>query len=149
MDYATIITLPPTITPNLTLDMWTSAIPTNSEETFTNIKTNIDLIEAIRLTELKLNIISPELQSFDFIKSIEIYINAEGIEEKKIAWHDSVPQTGLSSIIMVTSEEDFKEYIDKDEYKLRCHIITYELVLANTNIEIKNTFFVDAILSEI
>ena len=144
MDYTSNITVQSTFITDIPFDVWTPNIPTNSEETFTNNETRTDLIERIVLTEMSMNITSPESQSFDFLKSIEIYISAEGVEEKKIAWNVDIPQTGLGSIDMETSEDDLKEYITKDEYTLRSHTVTRQLISSNTDIEIKNTFFVDA-----
>ena len=144
MDYTSNITVQSTFIIDIPFDVWTPNIRTNSEETFTNNETRTNLIDRIVLTEMSMNITSPESQSFDFLKSIEIYINAEGVEEKKIAWNVDVPQTGLSSIDMETSEDDLKEYITKDEYTLRSHTVTRQLISSSTDIEINNTFFVDA-----
>ncbi len=144
MDYTSNITVQSTFVIDIPFNVWTPNITTNSEETFANNETRTDLIEKIILTELRMSIISPESQSFDFLKSIEIYISAEGVEEKKIAWHDNVPQTDLSYIDLETSEDDLKEYITKDEYSLRSQTVTRQLISSSTDIEIKNTFFVDA-----
>ena len=85
MDYTSNITVESTFFIDIPFDIWTPDIPTNSEETFQNNNTRTDLIEEITLTEMKMNITSPASQSFDFLKSIEIYISAEGIEEKRIS----------------------------------------------------------------
>ena len=62
--------------------------------------------------------------------------NASKTKEKKIAWFDDIPQIGLSSIKLETSEDDLTEYITKDEYKLRSHTVTRQLISSNTDIEI-------------
>ena len=144
MDYTSNITVESTFFIDIPFDVWTPDIPTNSEEAFQNNDTHTDLIEEITLTEMKMNITSPTSQSFDFLKSIEIYISAEGIEEKKIAWYDDIPQTGLLTISLETADDNLEEYIKKDEYKLRSRTVTRQLISVSTEIEILNTFFVDA-----
>ena len=144
MDYTSNITVESTFFIDIPFDVWTPDIPTNSEETFQNNDTRTDLIEEITLTEMKMNITSPESQSFDFLKSIEIYISADGVEEKKIAWYDDIPQSGLLTISLETADDNLEEYIKKDEYKLRSRTVTRQLISVSTEIEISNTFFVDA-----
>ena len=144
MDYTSAITIESSINIDIPFDVWTPEISTNSEETFQNKNTRTDLIEEIILTEMDMNTTSPEFQSFDFLKSVEVYIIAEGVEELKIAWYDDIPQTGLLTISLQTTDDNLEEYINKDKYRLRSRIVTRQLISASIEIEISNTFFVDA-----
>ncbi len=144
MDFTSNITIDPTFFIDIPIDIWTPDIPTNSETTFENNDTRTDLIEKIILTQMNLSITSPDTQSFDFLKTIEIYIDADGLEEKRIAWLLDIPQTGLKTINLDITEDDLKDYIKKDEYKLRTHTVTRQLISKSTDIEIKSSFFVDA-----
>jgi len=144
MDFTSSITIDPTFIIDIPIDVWTPDIPTNSETTFENNDTRTDLIEQINLTQMNMTIISTDTQSFDFLKTIEIYINADGVEEKKIAWLLDIPQTGLKTINLEITDDDLKDYIKKDEYKLRTHTVTRQLISKSTDIEIKSSFFVDA-----
>jgi hypothetical protein len=144
MNYSDEITIPATLGIDLPIDIWTPDIPTNSSSTFESNNTHKDLIQQIILKKMILTITSPEESTWDFLKEIEIYISAEGLEKKKIAWMDEIPQTGLKSIDLTVSTEDLKEYIKKDEYKLETKTVTRQLVSHDTKVEIKSTFFVDA-----
>lgn len=144
MDYTSNITVESTIFIDVPLDIWTPDISTNSQTTFENNNTQTNLIEEIILTQMNMNITSPNSQTFDFLKTIEVYIDADGLDEKKIAWLLDIPQTGLKKIILDISEDDLKDYIKKDEYKLRSHTVTRQLISKSTGIEIKSSFFVDA-----
>lgn len=144
MDFTSNITVESTFIIDVPFDVWTPNISTFSDEVFKKNNTNSNMVEEIVLKEMKMNITSPESQSFDFLKSIEIYISAEGFEEEKIAWHNDIPQTGLSSINLETSDDDLKEYIKKDGYKLRTRVVTRQVISESTDIEIISTFFVDA-----
>ena len=136
IDYTSNVTIP--------IDVWTPYIPTNSDEIFGNNNTSSGLIEEIILTEMKMNITSPSSQSFDFLKSIEIYIIANNLSEVKIAWKENIPQTGLSSIDLETSEDDLQEFIEQEVYKLRCRAVIREQISDTVQLEIFSTFFVDA-----
>lgn len=145
-DYNNDIIIPPNNLVGIPIDITTPYIPTNSDETFSKNNTSSNLIEEITLSEMEMKIISPSSQSFDFLKSINIFIIADSISEVKIAWYDDIPQTGLSSINMETSNDDLQEFIKKDKFKLHFQIILREQVSDSTEIEILSTFFVDAIL---
>ncbi len=144
MNYEEEITIPATLGIDLPIDIWTPNIPTNSTSTFESNNTHKDLIEQIILKKMNLTITSPESSTWDFLKKIEIYISAEGLEEKKIAWLDNIPKSGLKSIDLNVSGEDLQEYIKKDEYKLETKTVTRELISHDTKVTIKSTFFVDA-----
>ncbi len=137
-------TIPATLGINLPIDIWTPDIPTNSESEFESNNTAKDLIEHITLKSLKIDITSPESATFDFLKNIEIYISAEGLDEKKIAWLNDIPKTGLRTIDLETSSDDLQEYIKKDKYKLRTKTVTRELISQDTDIKIHAVFWVDA-----
>jgi len=144
MDYTSDITISSSFFVDIPFDIWTPDIPTNSTTTFENNDTRTDLIEEITLTNMSMTITSPATQTFDFLKTIEIYINAEGVDEKKIAWIENIPQTGLTKITLTTVDDDLKDYIKKDEYKLRSRTVTRQMISKSTDIEIKSSFFVDA-----
>lgn len=146
INYKTNVTIPPSDFVGIPFDVITPYIPTNSDEIFGNNNTSSGLIEEIILTSMTINITSPSSQSFDFLKSIKIYIIANNLIEVKIAWYDDIPQTGLSSIIMETGNDDLKEFIKKDEFKLRFQTVIRQQISDSTEIEILSTFFVDALL---
>jgi len=144
MDYKEEITIPATLGINLPIDIWTPDIPTNSTSTFESNNTHKDLIEQIILKKMEMTIKDPASSTWDFLKKIEIYIEADGLAEKKIAWMEDIPQTGLKSIELEVSSEDLKEYIKKDEYKLRTKTVTRQLISHDTKVEVSTRFFVDA-----
>ena len=60
----------------LPFDVLTPDIETNSDSEFEVNDTRKDLIEEIKLTELKFKIISPDDTDFSFFESLEVYISA-------------------------------------------------------------------------
>ena len=143
MNFDSEITIPATFGINIPVDIWTPDIPTNSTTTFESNNTTKDLIEQIVLKKMEMTI-KTEGASWDFLKSIEIYISANGVEEIMIAWLNDIPQNGLTKIDLNTSSQDLKEYIKADSYKLRTKTITRQIISKDTDVKIRSTFFVDA-----
>ncbi len=144
IDYTNDVTIPPIIYVGTPYDVWTPYMPTNSDELFSNNNTSSGLIEEILLTEMKMIVTSPASQSFDFLKSIDIYMSSDSITETKIAWNNDIPQTGLSTVELETTDDDLQVLIKTEEYKLRCRLIVRDEISDSTVIEILSTFFVDA-----
>ncbi len=143
MDFDSEMTIPATFGVNIPIDVWTPDIPTNSTSTFESNNTHKDLIEQIILKKMSMTI-KTDGASWDFLKSIEIYISADGVDETLIAWLNDIPQTGLKTITLETSNDDLKAYIKADSYKLRTKTVTRQIISKDTDVEIKSTFFVDA-----
>ena len=101
-------------------------------------------MEDIKVKELKMKITAPEGQTFDFLKSIKIFIKAEGLEEKMIAWKTDMTDDGSTTITLETSDENLKDYILKDSFQLRTETVTDQLITKDTHIDINAVFWVDA-----
>ena len=143
INYDSETTIPATLYIDIPINVWTPNIPTNSTETFESNNTHKDLIEEIILTKMEMTI-TTEGASWDFMKSIEIYISADGVDETKIAWLYDIPQTGLKRITLKTSTSDLKAYIKMDYYKLRTKTVTRQIISKETDVLINSSFFVDA-----
>lgn len=93
-------------------------VPTNSEETFKNNKTRAELVKDVTLNKLTLTIPEEEGADFDFLKSIEIYIEADGLDEVKVAYLEEVP-TNVSSLELDLTNTKLDAYLKKDSYTIR------------------------------
>ena len=144
MDYVSYATIPSTIGINLPINIYTPDIETNVEQTLEFNDTRKDLIEEILLEKLSIGITSLANKNFDFLKSISIYIEGEGLPEIKMAWKDNISDNVGNYLILETTSTDLKEYIKLSQFKLRVNSITDKLVLSEYDLEIKSTFFVDA-----
>lgn len=144
MDYDTEVTVPSSTGISLPFNIFTPDITTNSEATFEVNDTRKDLIQEISVTQLNLALSSPPGGSFSFLKSISIYLSADGLNEIKIAWKDPVPDAPGSAITLNVTTSDLKEYIKKDAFKLRVNTVTDELLATDHKINIHSAFHVDA-----
>lgn len=129
---------------DLPFNIITPEISSNSESTFESNNTNKDLIEYIELTSMVLEITSPSDGNFDFLNSINIYIDADGLSETRIAWKENIPPNSGNVLALDTAGTDLKEYIKKDVFSLRLETVTDELITSDHHINVKSEFFVDA-----
>lgn len=144
MDFNNEIVIPSSTGISLPINLLTPELETNSESTFEVNDTRKDLIEEIRLTSLILTLNAPDNADFSFLESISVYMNAQDLPEVEIAWEDDVPDNAGNQISLNVSNEDFKEYIKKDEFSLRVNTITDEILTSDHQIDISSNFFIDA-----
>ncbi len=126
-----------------TLSIPTPPISTNSETQFEVNKTAKNLIEEIKLKKLSLTISAPEDGNFDFINSIDLYINAEGMDETKIASATDIPK-GSKEINLTVNDVDLTPYITGNEISFKATTVTGEIVTQNIDIDLHSVFHVDA-----
>ncbi|HKL37590.1 MAG TPA: hypothetical protein VJ876_01760 [Bacteroidales bacterium] len=144
MDYTTSFTIPGTIGMDVPFDLHTPEIQTNSEEKFSGQDTRKDLVEEIVLQEMNLSIQSPSDGDFSFLNGLTIYLSAEGMEEIKVAWKDSIPENPGSTLQLETATADLKDYIFKDQFQLRLQSRTDEIIDQDHEVRVESVFFVDA-----
>jgi len=129
---------------NTPFNFYTPAVKTNSESELEVNDSRKDLVEDIKVKELKMTIKAPEGQTFDFLKSIKIFIKAEGLEEKMIAWKTDMTDDGSTTITLETADDNLKDYILEDSFQLRTETVTDQLITQDTQIGINAVFWVDA-----
>ena len=144
MDYSSSLTTPSSTGIDLPINFYSPDIESDSESAFAINDTRKELVEEIRLTRLDLTVTSPSNGDFSFLESIEIYLSADSLPEIKIAWKDRVPGDAGKLLELETSGDDLKEYIKKDDFSLRLHTVTDEILTSDHEIEIYSLFFVDA-----
>ncbi len=144
MPYNQTVTIPATVGINLPINILTPEIETNSASTFALNNTAKDLVEEIKLTHLAVNQTSPAGDDFSYLKTVRIYISADGLAEQEIAWKENIPDTAGSFLLLDLSTTDLKEFIKKDKFTLRVNTITDELLTSDHQIEVQSVFFVDA-----
>lgn len=144
MSYAQTVVIPSSTGVNLPFNIFTPDMTTNSESTFEVNNTRKDLIQEIKLTKLDLLITSPSNGNFQFLKSVEIYISASGLQEVMIAKKDNIPSDIGNYINLDCLNSDLKEYIKKDQFKLRLNTVTDQIITSDYEIALNSKFLVDA-----
>ncbi len=144
VDYTSKVSYPPSSGINLPFDLFTPEITTNSQTEFSSRNTNKDLIDKITLKELKMTITSPSDQRFDFLSSVEVYIQATGLGELKIAEIANVPDNIGTVINLTVAENDIAPYIKKDKFTLRAKTVTDKSTSKQVNVDIYSKLEVKA-----
>ncbi len=129
---------------NLPFNVFTPDMETRSESQFAVNDTRKDLVEKILLTRLRLSLTSPNDSDLDFLKSIEIFIDADGLDERLIAWKNDIPMNVGKVIELDLGGTDLKEYIKKDEFNLRCNTVTRKVLTRDHELNVNSVFFFDA-----
>jgi hypothetical protein len=119
-------------------------VTTNSQQSFENNNTNINKVKDITLNTLDLAITSPSQTTFKSLKSIEIYISADGLEEKLIAHKNEIPTTIGSTLNLETTGEKLDNYVKKESYNLRTVTVVREATFSDVYINAKMVFKVTA-----
>ncbi|UKN01880.1 hypothetical protein K6119_19335 [Paracrocinitomix mangrovi] len=145
MEFDNSATIPSTIGINIPIDIITPTTTTNSESTFEVNDTRKDKIEQIILTDLDLTVTSPSNTDFSFLKSIALFINADGLNETQIASKSNIADT-TTVLVMETTGADLQEYIKKDQFNLRVNAETDELITQDHVINVHQIFWVDALV---
>lgn len=144
LTYDETVVVPSSMSVALPFDVATPDVETNSESQFSVNKTQTDLIEAISLKGLKLNLKSPQTGDFSFLEAIHVFIAAEGLPEKEIAWKANIPDTIGKELVLDVTQDDVMDYIKKDKFTLRVRVTTDELLTVDHEIGIRAVLHVDA-----
>ncbi len=104
----------------------------------------MDKNESVELTDLDLRNTSPTGEDFQFLNSVELYMNAEGLDEIKVAWKDDVPATIGDVLSLKTSSKDLTEYLEKEMVTFRLNTILNQGITQDYQIGIDITFLIDA-----
>ncbi len=144
IDYDEEVVIPSATGIDLPFNVATPDIATNSESKFSVNDTRKDLIQSIYLKSMTLNLTQPADGDFGFLKSIALYMKADGLDEIKIAWLDEIPADPGKVLELETSNADLQEYIKKDNFSLSASTVTDELITSDHHINIHSVFFVDA-----
>lgn len=129
---------------NLPFNLISPEMETNSESKFKSEDTRKDLIQEIKLTALRVVLNSPNDGDLKFLNEVEIFINADGLDEAKIAFKYNIPSTVGKELDLDVTGTDFKEYIKKDDFSLRLKAKTDEIISRDHQLTTFSTFFVDA-----
>jgi hypothetical protein len=142
------MTIPASALINLPFNIFTPDISSNSETAFEINDTRKDLIQKINLVKMTLTLKSPSSGNFNFLKDIELFINADGLNETKMAFKLDMSNSNLNEISLDVSSADLKEYIKKDKFSLRCYTTTDETISEDYQVNINYVLFVDAKLKK-
>lgn len=144
MDYNSSATIPSTTPVDLPFDVSTPDQTTNSSYEFEINDTRKENIEKITLDDLKITITDPEGETFSFLKDMSVYISADGIPEKLIAYKYDIDNSIGAELKCDETKEDLQAYIKAESFVIRLETVTDEVISQDIDVNIYTNFFVDA-----
>lgn len=122
------------------IDFTTPNIPTNSTQKFTENKTIQSLVDQILLTKYNVSVGTGNL---DFLKSLSIYIKADGMSETLVATKTNIP-TGLTTLAMDLQDVNIRDYIFKPNIQFRVAVVIDASTLSGQTLIMDQTVHVKA-----
>ncbi len=144
INYNTQAVFPANIPINMPLSITSPSIATNSSEIFQNNKTRSDLIQSVKLSQLTLNITSPQGQTFSFLQNVSIYISSDSLPEVEIASKQNIPANVGDTLTLDVTNVELQNYIKASEIKMRIAGTTDKLITTNVYVNVQARFFVQA-----
>jgi hypothetical protein len=71
-------------------------------------------LKSVELDTCSLLVVTPE-RNLNPFQSLEVWVQATGEAEKKIAWVENIPEN-VTSVVLSLSSDDIKSLLDKDQY---------------------------------
>ncbi len=147
LSYESSVTIPGTLGIDTPFEVATPDITTNSEQAFSGENTSKDHVQEIILKKLTLDLQSPPDSDFSFLKSLTLYIDADGLDKLKMASNSSIPDDVGKTIEMSTTSKDLKEYIFKDKFNISVEVTTDEMISEDHEVLVSSVYQVDATLA--
>jgi hypothetical protein len=143
LNYDATVVLPANSVINLPISLFTPDITTNYEDQFSSNDTRKDLVQEITIDGISIVVQKPQGQTLDFLKSIEVYISADGLDEIQVASKYDIPD-GLTTLQLDYVSDNLKDYITKESIKLRVKTIMDKTLNQDTELKVNTRFKVNA-----
>jgi hypothetical protein len=104
---------------------------------------NSDLIQAISLKKMDLTLTAPAGGDLTYLKSLKIYIVADGLADVKIAGVDSVPDNTGSVLSLPVETVDLKDFMMKDKFQLKIVMSTDKTTAVEQQLKVDMKLMLD------
>jgi hypothetical protein len=148
LNYSTNFTIPASLPINSPIPLFTPQIETNHQQEFQKNNTTVEHVKELRLDSLNLTITSPQNQTFRFLNSVEIFIDADGLPEQLVGSKYNIPNSTGNILVLDMQMKDLAAYIKKDVFNLKVRVVTDEILTKDVDVRIDLRFFVKAQLQK-
>jgi hypothetical protein len=97
---------------------------TSIDSLLTAYKVSSDLIQSVSLKKMNLTLTDPVDGDFTFLKSIQIYMVADGLTEVKVSGIDSISNTTGSTLALNVESVDLKSFAKKNKFQMKILLST-------------------------
>ena len=117
-------------------------IETHIDSVLKSYNLSADKIQSVTLTKMEFTLSSPADGDLSFLKSVEIFITAEGLDQVKIAGITNVPD-GTKVLSLTAEDVDLKNFILKDKFGLKIVTTTDKKTDVEQKIDMDLNFLAD------
>ena len=130
--------------PGSTIDVWTFNVLENRDTLYKENNSNVYGTNRIAISKMKLSSSDTLDNNMEYIESIEVFITANDMQEKKIAWLDKLPEEIKTSISLDFSDDDLKDYIVDKDYAKNIRIINKSTINIKASIDFSYTIYINS-----
>jgi hypothetical protein len=139
INYASEVSVPAaSLTLNAPVDFTSPEISTDTGNKFAENETTRDLIDEIKLTRLFIASLTGNL---DFVKSINVYVKAPGLQDLLVATKSNIP-AGSTSVLLDPTGQNIKEHLFKDKIQFRLNVTVGTAPTTDQKLKIEETVHV-------
>ena len=132
----TIGILQPIFTPPFNTTSWENQYSINN--------TDKNHIKSCNLTSITLTITGPQGQTFGFVQSIHIYIQATNLPQVEVAYIDNNPTSAGTTITLIPDNVDLSAYAKADSFTLGFKTTTQQSNANSVDVQSNMTFHIVA-----
>lgn len=144
LNYSSTFSVPSVTGINIPLVLPTWNITTNAEMEFENHDTKTEWVKNIWLNDLAVNVVAPNNADLSFLKSIHLYLSADGEPEILAASVSDIPNETGKTLELEPTEKDLAAYIKQETFHLRAEVVTDKLLLYDIDLEADMQYHVSA-----
>lgn len=122
----------------------TPDVTSTFDQAFEANSTRADKVRDIKLTKLRFVIVDPPEADFFFMKDVELYLAAQGVETTLMAFKFDIPEDIGSVLELETSGENLDKFKNIGSYNFVVNVVTRSSVDRPINVEADMTFRVTA-----
>ncbi|KYP15636.1 hypothetical protein [Flavihumibacter sp. CACIAM 22H1] len=128
----------------LPYDVYTPPIYSEASRELTMNNSKADMLESVTLQEFRMVISVPVGRSWDFLKDIEVFIDADQLPEKRIAFEKDITDHINGVLLLKSDNVQLADYLKKGTYIIKTRLTTDKIITEDLNVSITTKYAVDA-----
>ena len=144
MNFSMDISVEPSSSNTSEASIWLTSIGDDFNNTIETNNSNIQHIEDVLIRNVIITIPTSSSKNQDNLKSIVVYIYADGQDLKKIAWLDDAAENKDNIYTLITSEDDLKEYFLSENNITKIEFTYQNQINTISNYNIQFSYFIGA-----
>jgi hypothetical protein len=129
---------------NYAIDITSSEVNIDLNNQLKKNNTNESLLESVKMDEFKLTITSPAGKNFNLLSSIQVFMQAQGLQEIEVGNKYNIDPNIGSELKLDMTGAELKNHLLKDIISFRIAGVTADSIAENIDIKVDFKVFVDA-----